>query len=105
MTDSPGLCSVPLCFVYPAMLHYKACARTWKQKAADIALGIFGVVAAVYTTVQTLSVSNDLLSSQGGSSDTIVDSSWRNRRLLLHLLGTVIFHLFRFLGFSLTVYG
>ncbi|KAH9989449.1 transmembrane amino acid transporter protein-domain-containing protein [Russula vinacea] len=45
---------VPLCYVYPAMLHYKACARTWKQKAADIALGVFGVVAAIYTTVQTL---------------------------------------------------
>ena len=50
-------CSVPLCYVYPAMLHYKACARTWKQKAADIALGVFGVVAAIYTTVQTLVVS------------------------------------------------
>jgi amino acid permease len=50
-------CSVPLCYVYPAMLHYKACARTWKQKAADIALGVFGVVAALYTTVQTIIVS------------------------------------------------
>ncbi|KAI0041159.1 hypothetical protein FA95DRAFT_1591132 [Auriscalpium vulgare] len=39
---------------YPAMLHYKACAHTLKQKAADIALGVFGVVAALYTTVQTL---------------------------------------------------
>jgi proton-coupled amino acid transporter len=39
------------------MLHYKACARTWKQKAADIALGVFGVVAAIYTTAQTLVVS------------------------------------------------
>jgi len=47
---------VPLCYVYPAMLHYKACARTWKQKAADIALGVFGVVAAVYTTAQTISL-------------------------------------------------
>jgi proton-coupled amino acid transporter len=45
---------VPLCYVYPAMLHYKACARTWKQKAADIALGVFGVVAAIYTTFQTI---------------------------------------------------
>ena len=39
------------------MLHYKACAHTWKQKAADIALGVFGVIAAIYTTVQTLVVS------------------------------------------------
>ena len=56
--DFPAPYSVPLCYVYPAMLHYKACARTWKQKAADIALGVFGVVAAVYTTAQTISVSN-----------------------------------------------
>ena len=39
------------------MLHYKACARTWKEKAADIALGVFGVVAAIYTTAQTVYVS------------------------------------------------
>ena len=49
-------CSVPLCYVYPAMLHYKACARTRKQKAADIALMIFGSIAAVYTTAQTVKV-------------------------------------------------
>ncbi|KAH9177420.1 transmembrane amino acid transporter protein-domain-containing protein [Lactarius sanguifluus] len=47
---------VPLCYVYPAMLHYKACARTWKQKAADIALGVFGAIAAIYTTVQTVAL-------------------------------------------------
>ncbi|KAH9998794.1 transmembrane amino acid transporter protein-domain-containing protein [Russula compacta] len=47
---------VPLCFVYPAMLHYKACAHTWRQKAADIALGVFGVAAAFYTTVQTIAL-------------------------------------------------
>ncbi|KAI0749738.1 transmembrane amino acid transporter protein-domain-containing protein [Daedaleopsis nitida] len=45
---------VPLCYVYPAMLHYKACARTRKQKAADIALMIFGTIAAAYTTTQTI---------------------------------------------------
>ncbi|KIM40578.1 hypothetical protein M413DRAFT_164230 [Hebeloma cylindrosporum] len=45
---------VPLCYVYPAMLHYKACSRTRKQKAADIALIIFGLIAAAYTTTQTL---------------------------------------------------
>ena len=55
--DTRVACSVPLCYVYPAMLHYKACARTWRQKAADIALGIFGVVVAIYTTAQTLFVS------------------------------------------------
>jgi len=45
---------VPLCYVYPAMLHFKACAHTRKQKIADIALMIFGIVAATYTTVQTV---------------------------------------------------
>ncbi|PCH42344.1 hypothetical protein WOLCODRAFT_120386 [Wolfiporia cocos MD-104 SS10] len=45
---------VPLCYVYPAMLHYKACARTRRQKIADIALMVFGMVAAIYTTVQTV---------------------------------------------------
>jgi len=45
---------VPLCYVYPAMLHYKACAHTRKQKIADIALMIFGTVAAAYTTIQTV---------------------------------------------------
>ncbi|TFK28153.1 vacuolar amino acid transporter 4 [Coprinopsis marcescibilis] len=45
---------VPLCYVYPAMLHYKACARTRRQKLADIAMIVFGVIAAVYTTTQTI---------------------------------------------------
>jgi len=38
------------------MLHYKACARTRKEKAADIALVVFGVLATAYTTAQTLKV-------------------------------------------------
>lgn len=45
---------VPLCYVYPAMLHYKACAHTRRQKIADIALMVFGTVAAAYTTIQTV---------------------------------------------------
>lgn len=45
---------VPLCYVYPAMLHYRACARNKKQKLADIVLIIFGLGAFVYTTIQTL---------------------------------------------------
>jgi len=38
------------------MLHYKACARTRKEKACDIALMVFGTLAAVYTTAQTIMV-------------------------------------------------
>jgi len=45
---------VPLCYVYPAMLHYKACARTRKQKMADIAMVVFGLIVAAYTTIQTI---------------------------------------------------
>ncbi|KAG9075401.1 neutral amino acid transporter, partial [Ceratobasidium sp. UAMH 11750] len=50
-----GSCAcVPLCFVYPAMLHYKAVARTRLQKGGDIALMFFGVLAALYTSIQTI---------------------------------------------------
>ncbi|KAF7312624.1 Aa-trans domain-containing protein [Mycena indigotica] len=45
---------VPLCYVYPAMLHYKACADTPRKKAIDIAMIVFGLVAAAYTTIQTV---------------------------------------------------
>jgi proton-coupled amino acid transporter len=64
MADTRVTCSVPLCYVYPAMLHYKGCAQTWKQKAADIALGIFGVTVAIYTTAQTVIVSMATPSSE-----------------------------------------
>jgi len=86
------------------MLHYKACARTWKQKAADIALGIFGVVAALYTTGQTIAVSNTyfLYPRVGRPSDTIVDSSWHNRSPLPHLLGSVILDVLSFWVFRCT---
>lgn len=53
--------SVPLCYVYPAMLHYKACSRTRKQKAADIALITFGLIAAAYTTIQTIKVRSNFI--------------------------------------------
>lgn len=53
---------MPLCYVYPAMLHYKACARTRKQKIADIALMVFGLIAAAYTTIQTVRVSGSAFS-------------------------------------------
>ncbi|TRM64501.1 transmembrane amino acid transporter protein-domain-containing protein [Schizophyllum amplum] len=45
---------VPLCYVYPAMLHLKAVARTRRQKVADIAMMVFGIIACVFTTSQTL---------------------------------------------------
>ncbi|KAL4906530.1 hypothetical protein BDW74DRAFT_133987 [Aspergillus multicolor] len=45
---------VPLIYVYPPLLHYKACARTTGQKLADIALTVFGVVSCIYTTALTI---------------------------------------------------
>ncbi|GAA6014180.1 hypothetical protein JCM11491_004130 [Sporobolomyces phaffii] len=51
-----SLACVPLCFCYPALLHYKACAHTRKQKILDIALLVFGIVAAIYTTSQTVTL-------------------------------------------------
>lgn len=38
------------------MLHYRACARTQWAKAKDIALMVFGLATAVFTTVQTVKV-------------------------------------------------
>jgi proton-coupled amino acid transporter len=45
---------VPLCFCYPPLLHYKACARTFRAKAIDLTLIVFGLAMAFYTTIQTL---------------------------------------------------
>ena len=42
--------SVPLCYVYLAMLHYKARAHT--RKMADIAMILFGLAATAYTMMQ-----------------------------------------------------
>jgi solute carrier family 36 (proton-coupled amino acid transporter) len=62
---------VPLCYVYPPMLHYRACATTRRQKAIDIALMIFGAVAAVYTTAQTINLM--LQPNAGGPSYGVCD--------------------------------
>jgi len=55
---------VPLCYVYPPMLHYKACARTRRQKVADIVLMAFGTLACAYTTFQTIRL---MIEPNGGS--------------------------------------
>ncbi|KAA1066244.1 neutral amino acid transporter [Puccinia graminis f. sp. tritici] len=49
-----SMACVPLCFCYPAMLHYRAIAKTARQKFLDICLFLFGCFAAVYTSYQTL---------------------------------------------------
>ncbi|CEL02717.1 Putative Amino acid transporter [Aspergillus calidoustus] len=45
---------VPLIYVYPPLLHLRACACSRRQKIADIALTIFGIVSCIYTTSLTL---------------------------------------------------
>lgn len=45
---------IPLCFIYPPMLHLKACARTPKARIMDWMLIVFGTIVGAYTTVQTL---------------------------------------------------
>ncbi|EJU04914.1 hypothetical protein DACRYDRAFT_75916 [Dacryopinax primogenitus] len=45
---------VPLCYVYPAMLHLKAVARSRWARVTDWMLIIFGLAAAAYTTSQTV---------------------------------------------------
>lgn len=45
---------MPLCFIFPALFHYKACAKTWKAKAIDIALGVVGVAAMIFTLYITI---------------------------------------------------
>ncbi|KAI9370765.1 transmembrane amino acid transporter protein-domain-containing protein [Aspergillus egyptiacus] len=45
---------VPLIYVYPPLLHLRACAQSRRQKIADITLACFGVVSCIYTTALTL---------------------------------------------------
>ena len=57
LTEHPfPLPSVPLCFVYPAMLHLRAVAKTRRQIVVDWLMIIFGSGAAIFTTVQTIKV-------------------------------------------------
>lgn len=45
---------IPLVYMYPPMLHYKAVAKTTISKVGDILLGIFGFGVMIYTTQQTV---------------------------------------------------
>lgn len=46
---------VPLVYIYPAFLHYKAIAETRREKAVDIVVMAVGFGAMVYTTAITIS--------------------------------------------------
>ncbi|KAI1180861.1 transmembrane amino acid transporter protein-domain-containing protein [Nemania sp. FL0916] len=45
---------IPLTFIYPPLLHYKAVARTRFRKISDIVLCIFGFIAMGYATSLTV---------------------------------------------------
>ncbi|EXF73675.1 transmembrane amino acid transporter [Colletotrichum fioriniae PJ7] len=45
---------IPLVYIYPPLLHYKAVARNRLWKISDIILCIFGFVAMAYTTTLTV---------------------------------------------------
>ncbi|KAG5721613.1 putative amino acid permease C3H1.09c [Termitomyces sp. T112] len=54
---------VPLTYIYPPILHYRACARSRKQKIVDASLVVLGIVVCVYTTAQTVKL---MLEPAGG---------------------------------------
>ncbi|KAL2162714.1 hypothetical protein VTH06DRAFT_6550 [Thermothelomyces fergusii] len=45
---------IPLVYIYPPMLHYKAVAKTAFRRWSDIFLCIFGFIAMAYTTILTV---------------------------------------------------
>ncbi|KAF9581058.1 neutral amino acid transporter [Lunasporangiospora selenospora] len=45
---------MPLCFIFPAMFHYKACAKSLRVKILDIILGVFGAIAMIFTLYITI---------------------------------------------------
>ncbi|KAI8337149.1 transmembrane amino acid transporter protein-domain-containing protein [Chlamydoabsidia padenii] len=51
-----SVCCVPLCFLFPPLFHYKAIARTVKQKVIDVLIIVFAIVCMTYTTMITISL-------------------------------------------------
>ncbi|KAJ4302184.1 hypothetical protein N0V88_002320 [Collariella sp. IMI 366227] len=62
---------IPLVYIYPPMLHYKAVAKNAFRRWSDILLCIFGFIAMAYTT--SLTVMSWAGSSGGGKSPTYCD--------------------------------
>ncbi|KAI5461495.1 transmembrane amino acid transporter protein-domain-containing protein [Mariannaea sp. PMI_226] len=61
---------IPLVYIYPPMLHYKAVARTRFWRWSDIGLCIFGFVAMAYTTSLTVMSWANAEPKQPGYCDT-----------------------------------
>ncbi|CAO3626761.1 unnamed protein product [Cunninghamella blakesleeana] len=51
-----SLCCLPLCFIFPPLFHLKAIASTWRQKAIDISIFVFGICSMTYATAITVSL-------------------------------------------------
>ncbi|EEB08254.1 vacuolar amino acid efflux transporter Avt3 [Schizosaccharomyces japonicus yFS275] len=49
-----SVCCIPLIYIYPPMLHYKACARGFWSKALDVLIGLIGTVSIIFTAYMTL---------------------------------------------------
>jgi len=45
---------MPLCFLFPALFHYKVCAKNMREKVLDILLFVIGVIAMVFTLYITI---------------------------------------------------
>ena len=45
---------MPLCFISPALFHYRACAKTVRAKVIDVLLGLLGLAAMVFTLYITV---------------------------------------------------
>ncbi|KAK9462732.1 transmembrane amino acid transporter protein-domain-containing protein [Lipomyces oligophaga] len=45
---------IPLTYIYPPLLHYRACARSTFQKSLDVIICVFGLGSMIYTTLTTI---------------------------------------------------
>lgn len=59
---------VPLAFVYPPLLHLRACARTRRDRILDTSLVVFGTLCAIFAGSQTL---HAMLSPSAPNKDPI----------------------------------
>ncbi|KAK9364087.1 transmembrane amino acid transporter protein-domain-containing protein [Lipomyces starkeyi] len=49
-----SLACIPLTYVYPPLLHYRACATSMFNKTIDIVICVFGLGSMIYTTSNTI---------------------------------------------------
>lgn len=49
-----SLACVPLCFIYPPLLHIKACATRWRTRVFDYLLLTFGILCVLFAGSQTI---------------------------------------------------